>query len=78
MNELERLKAQNAVLREALERIESHATQPWAGWCSKALASTPESSLADIRRAERERIIALYSPDDSANDFFDKIRQMED
>ena len=43
-----------------------------------ALASTPESALSAVRKAERERVIALWSPDDSATDLFDKIRAMGD
>lgn len=70
---IEALEAHNAVLRDALENIPIgyHAKimgrDCVCGICEsnrrvqEALASTPESSLKEIRRAERERINLLES-----------------
>jgi len=49
----------------------------------QALASTPESSLAEIRLAERERVAnvlsnMLLTRNANMNDLFAAIRQMED
>ena len=73
------LEAHNAELWAAL--LHADAAPPYSSSSaavivSKALASTPESALADILRAERERCAKLldaYFPNQAA-----AIRQMED
>ena len=44
----------------------------------EALAATPEQSLAAYRNKVIEQMIACYSPDDSAHDYFDKLNTLKD
>lgn len=74
----DQLRAQINVLRESLEycvtQVGELATVPGI---ASALSSTPEQSLAAYRNKVIEQMIACYSPDDSAHDYFDKLNALK-
>jgi hypothetical protein len=68
--ELAAAQAREAKLREAML-----SDSALAGRFHKLLAlPADDSALKAALKAERERICGLYSPDDTASDFMDKIR----
>ena len=78
-DERDKLRAQINVLRESLEEIEDTACDEASHQyiALTALASTPEQSLAEYRNKVIEQMIACYSPDDSAHDYFDKLNALK-
>ena len=86
--DLDALQADNARLREALTHSDTLLRDlPNSGGFyglgvmennAEALASIPEQSLAEYRNKLIEQMIACYSPDDSAHDYFDKLNTLKD
>lgn len=75
------LQADNARLRESTEllliaRQIGHYRDEW-DMLKEALAATPEQSLVEYRNKLIEQMIACYSPDDSAHDYFDKLNALK-
>lgn len=72
--------ATNERLREALEQVAEEKARGYHEIRSIALdvlALPNDTTALDARlKEERERMIALYSPDDTAQDWIDKIRSM--
>lgn len=91
LKERDALLADNARLRDALGDtlyfLERHSNR-WDGINGKhpnevacaarsSLSSTHEQSLAEYRNKVIEQMIACYSPDDSAHDYFDKLNALK-
>lgn len=78
--ELAAAQATNERLREALEQVAEEKARGYHEIRSIALdvlALPNDTTALDARlKEERERMIALYSPDDTAQDWIDKIRSM--
>ena len=78
----DQLRAQINVLREALSSAESALDESrdypvtYDGVIT-ALITTHEQSLAEYRNKVIEQMIACYSPDDSAHDYFDKLNALK-
>lgn len=67
-------------LREALESVKNSVVGGGYEYSvmSEALALPSDTTALQARLAEeREKVIALYSPDDTAQDWIDKIRSMK-
>lgn len=88
LKERDALQADNARLREAMKEIrddfdcdnDAHRYGVTCRCClaEKTLAATPEQSIAEYRNKLIEQMIACYSPDDSAHDYFDKLNAMKE
>jgi len=79
--ERDELRAQINVLREALGKCRFDSLNMNIDnfkFCQNAFATTPEQSLAKYRNKVIEQMIACYSPDDSAHDYFDKLNALKD
>lgn len=79
--ERDQLRAQINKLRESTEllliaRQIGHYRDEW-DMLKEALAATPEQSLVEYRNKLIEQMIACYSPDDSAHDYFDKLNALK-
>lgn len=76
------LQADNNRLREALEEI-SNWKFGWDGDCGvtavaeQALTTAPAQSLQSVINETIDKALNCYSPDDTADDYMDKIRALK-
>ena len=77
-SKIAQLQAENLKLREALDKLSTYAygllPPPYV---KEALASTPAQSLQDHDDEVIERCLNCYSPDDTYQDWADKIRKLK-